>query len=307
MSFKLTILGSNSAVPLVERNPTSQLLNVNERFFLIDCGENTQVQLRKYGLSFQRIHHIFISHLHGDHYFGLIGLITSMHLLGRKKELHIYAHEQLKEIINIQLSASNTDLSFPLFFHNLSTNSENILFEDDLITISNFLLDHTLNCSGFIFKEKKYKRRLDRKKIEQYNIHYNFFTSLMKGNDYKHEDIKIKNSELTKDPKYFHSYAFCSDTRFFKDIISKVRNVDVLYHETTFAKDVLGRALETGHSTTHQAAQIAKSAKVKILITGHYSQRYLDLNILLEETQDVFQNSMLSYSGMTFDFNTIYK
>ena len=126
MSFKLTILGSNSAVPLVERNPTSQLLNVNERFFLIDCGENTQVQLRKYGLSFQRIHHIFISHLHGDHYFGLIGLITSMHLLGRKKELHIYAHEQLKEIINIQLSASNTDLSFPLFFHNLSTNSENI-------------------------------------------------------------------------------------------------------------------------------------------------------------------------------------
>ena len=169
MSFKLTILGSNSAVPLVERNPTSQLLNVNERFFLIDCGENTQVQLRKYGLSFQRIHHIFISHLHGDHYFGLIGLITSMHLLGRKKELHIYAHEQLKEIINIQLSASNTDLSFPLFFHNLSTNSENILFEDDLITISNFLLDHTLNCSGFIFKEKKYKRRLDRKKIEQIN------------------------------------------------------------------------------------------------------------------------------------------
>jgi ribonuclease Z len=147
MSFKLTILGSNSAVPLIDRNPTSQLLNVNERFFLIDCGENTQVKLRKYGLSFQRIHHIFISHLHGDHYFGLIGLITSMHLLGRKKELHIYAHEQLKEIINIQLLASNTDLSFPLFFHNLSADSEAILYEDDLITISNFLLDHTLNCS----------------------------------------------------------------------------------------------------------------------------------------------------------------
>ena len=307
MSFKLTILGSNSAVPLIDRNPTSQLLNVNERFFLIDCGENTQVQLRKYGLSFQRIHHIFISHLHGDHYFGLIGLITSMHLLGRKKELHLYAHEQLKEIINIQLSASNTDLSFPLFFHNLSTNSEAILFEDDLITISNFLLDHTLNCSGFIFKEKKYKRRLDRKKIEYFNIHYNFFTSLMKGRDYIKDDVMIKNSELTRDPEFFHSYAFCSDTSFSKEIISRVKNIDVLYHETTFAKDVLERARETGHSTTHQAGQIAKRAKAKLLITGHYSQRYTDLSILLEETKEVFQNSMLSYSGMTFDFNTLYK
>ena len=307
MSFKLTILGSNSAVPLIDRNPTSQLLNVNERFFLIDCGENTQVQLRKYGLSFQRIHHIFISHLHGDHYFGLIGLITSMHLLGRKKELHIYAHEQLKEIINIQLLASNTDLSFPLFFHNLSANSEAVLYEDDLITISNFLLDHTLNCSGFIFKEKKYKRRLDRKKIEKFNIHYNFFTSLMKGRDYNKDDVRIKNSELTRNPEFFHSYAFCSDTSFSKEIISKVKNVDVLYHETTFAKDVLERALETGHSTTHQAAQIAKRAKVKLLITGHYSQRYADLNVLLDETKEVFGNSILSYSGMTFDFNTLYK
>ena len=307
MSFKLTILGSNSAVPLIDRNPTSQLLNVNERFFLIDCGENTQVQLRKYGLSFQRIHHIFISHLHGDHYFGLIGLITSMHLLGRKKELHIYAHEQLKEIINIQLLASNTDLSFPLFFHNLSANSEAILYEDDLITISNFLLDHTLNCSGFIFKEKKYKRRLDRKKIKHFNIHYNFFTSLMKGRDYIKDDVMIKNSELTRDPEFFHSYAFCSDTSFSKEIISRVKNIDVLYHETTFAKDVLERARETGHSTTHQAGQIAKRAKVKLLITGHYSQRYTDLSILLEETKEVFQNSMLSYSGMTFDFNTLYK
>jgi ribonuclease Z len=307
MSFKLTILGSNSAVPLIDRNPTSQLLNVNERFFLIDCGENTQVQLRKYGLSFQRIHHIFISHLHGDHYFGLIGLITSMHLLGRKKELHIYAHEQLKEIINIQLLASNTDLRFPLFFHNLSANSEAILYEDDLITISNFLLDHTLNCSGFIFKEKKYKRRLDRKKIEQFNIHYDFFTSLMKGRDYNKDDVRIKNSELTRDPEFFHSYAFCSDTSFSKEIISKVENIDVLYHETTFAKDVLERAKETGHSTTHEAAQIAKRAKVKLLITGHYSQRYNDLNVLLDETKEVFQNSILSYSGMTFDFNTLNK
>ena len=307
MSFKITILGSNSAVPLVNRNPTSQLLNVNERFFLIDCGENTQVQLRKYGLSFQRIHHIFISHLHGDHYFGLIGLITSMHLLGRKKELHIYAHEQLKEIINIQLIASNTDLSFPLFFHNLSVDSESILFEDDSITISNFLLDHTLNCSGFLFKEKKYKRRLDRSKIEKYNIHHDFFKSIMKGEDYIHKDIKINNSDLTKDAEYFHSYAFCSDTRFSKEIIAKVRNVDVLYYETTFAKDIFERALETGHSTTHQAAQIAKRAKVKLLITGHYSQRYSNLDVLLSETQEVFHNSILSYSGMTLDFNSVYK
>ena len=306
MSFKLTVLGSNSAVPLENRNPTSQLLNVNERFFLIDCGENTQVQLRNNGLSFQRIHHIFISHLHGDHYYGLIGLINSMHLLGRKKELHIYAHEPLKEIINLQLQAASVDLSFPLFFHALSYESEAILYQDDVITVSNIILDHTINCSGFIFTEKKYKRKIDKIKIEKYGIHHDHYLSLMNGENYNFEGVEIENNRLTKKPKNFHSYAFCSDTIFLPELAKKLKNVDVLYHETTFANGLEERAIETGHSTTAQAAKIANLSHVKLLITGHYSRRYIDLNILLDETKDVFTNSILSYSGMSIDFNTIY-
>jgi|TARA_B110000240_G_scaffold198176_1_gene257026 ribonuclease Z len=306
MSFKLTILGSNSAVPLKNRNPTSQLLNVNERFFLIDCGENTQVQLRKHGLSFQRIHHIFISHLHGDHYYGLIGLINSMHLLGRKKELHIHAHEPLKEIINLHLQAASIDLSFPLFFHTIPYQSETILYQDDVITISNILLDHTIKCSGFIFKEKKYKRKIDKVKIEKYAIHHDHYLPLMNGENYNFEGVEIENEKLTKKPEHFHSYAFCSDTRFLPNLSKQLKKIDVLYHESTFANGLETRANETGHSTTGQAASIAKLAKVKLLITGHYSRRYIDLNILLNETKDIFSNSMLSYSGMSIDFNTIY-
>ena len=160
MSFKLTILGCNSAVPTVERHPTAQLLNANERFFLIDCGEGTQVRLKEYKINFQRINHIFISHLHGDHYFGLIGLISSMHLLGRNKDLHIYAHQELKAIIDSQLLASNTELNYPLFFHPISDTNEQVLYEDDKICISNVILNHTIKCSGFIFKEKKSKRKI---------------------------------------------------------------------------------------------------------------------------------------------------
>ena len=172
MAFKLTVLGCNSAIPNVERHPTAQLLNVNERFFLIDCGEGTQVQLRKYQLSYQRINHIFITHLHGDHYFWLIGLISSMHLLGRNKDLHIYAHQELKQIIDLQLAASNTELNFPLFFHPISDDNEQLLFEDDGISVRNILLHHSIKCSGFIFQEKRSKRKIVKDKIEKFNISY---------------------------------------------------------------------------------------------------------------------------------------
>jgi len=181
MSFKLTILGCNSAVPTVERHPTAQLLNANERFFLIDCGEGTQVRLKEYQLNFQRINHIFISHLHGDHYFGLIGLICSMHLLGRNKDLHIYAHQELKAIIDLQLSASNTELNYPLFFHPISEANEQVLYEDEKISISNVILNHTIKCSGFIFKEKKSKRKIIKEKIEQYNIPFDKLNGIKEG------------------------------------------------------------------------------------------------------------------------------
>ena len=304
MPFKLTILGCDSAIPTVDKQQTAQLLNINERFFLIDCGENTQVQLRKYQLSFQRISHVLISHLHGDHYYGLIGLITSMHLLGRNKGLHIYAHEDLKEIINIQLSASNTNLNYPLFFHVLPKEEEKILFKDDNVEISNFLLDHTIDCSGFLFKEISTKRKIIKEKIEEYKIPNDKIDAIKDRAHYVNENNQtLDNTELTSINSNLHSYAYCSDTRFSSRIIPIISNVDVLYHEATFSEKLATRAIETGHSTTKEAANIAKEANVKNLLIGHYSKRYKDLNILLEESKQYFNNSFLTKEGNVFDFN----
>ena len=306
MPFKLTILGCSSAIPTLERNPTAQLLNVNERFFLIDCGEGTQLQLRKYQLSFQRIHHIFISHLHGDHYFGLIGLISSMHLLGRNKELHIYAFKELEEIIKLQLEASKTELNFPLFFHALPEDSDNIIFEDDIIKVSNLTLNHSIKCSGFLFEEKKRPRKIIKSKVEQYNVPYDKMNSLQDGADWINSkgDI-VPNNILTIKNTLPHKYAFCSDTSYYEPLINSIKNVDVLYHETTFMKDLEERANETGHSTTWQAATIAKKAKVRRLLIGHYSQRYKNLEDLLDETKKLFPNVSLSSAGLLIDFKNI--
>ena len=305
MPFKLTILGSDSAIPTVDKQQSAQLLNINERFFLIDCGENTQVQLRKYQLSFQRISHVLISHLHGDHYYGLIGLITSMHLLGRNNGLHIYAHEDLKEIINIQLSASNTNLNYPLFFHIIPKEEEKILYKDDKVEISNFLLDHTIDCSGFLFRELSSKRKIVKEKIDEYKIPLDKIDEIKNGANYINENNQIiDNKELTTYISNLHSYAYCSDTRFSSRIASIITNVDVLYHETTFSEELVERAIETGHSTTKDAAIIAKEANVKKLLIGHYSKRYKNLNVLLEESKQYFNNSHLTNEGDVFDFNT---
>jgi len=306
MSFKLTILGCNSAVPTVERHPTAQLLTANERFFLIDCGEGTQVQLRKYQLSFQRINHIFISHLHGDHYFGLIGLINSMHLLGRNKDLHIYGHQELKAIIDLQLAASNTELNYPLFFHPIPEDNEQILFEDELISVRNVLLNHTLKCSGFIFEEKKSKRKISKEKIEKLNIPYEKFNSIKEGADWiDGKGRVVKNDEITIENTPSHSYAFCTDTLYNEALIEKIKGVDLLYHEATFKKELSHRAKETGHSTTFDAATIARKAAVKHLMIGHFSQRYRNLDELLFETKITFPNTYLAESGLVMDFNKL--
>ena len=306
MSFKLTILGCNSAVPTVERHPTAQLLNANERFFLIDCGEGTQVQLRKYQLSFQRINHIFISHLHGDHYFGLIGLINSMHLLGRNKDLHIYAHKELKGIIDLQLSASNTELNYPLFFHPIPEDNEQVLFEDESIIVRNVLLKHTLKCSGFIFEEKKSKRKIAKEKIEELNIPYKKLKGIKEGADWiDGKGRVIKNSVITIENTPAHSYAFCTDTLYDETLAEKIKGVDLLYHEATFKKELSERAKETGHSTTFDAATIAKKAAVKHLIIGHFSQRYRNLDELLTESKNTFSNTYLAKSGLVLDFNKL--
>ncbi len=306
MSFKLTILGSSSAIPTIDRNPTAQLLNVNERFFLIDCGEGTQVQLRKYQLSFQRISHIFISHLHGDHYFGLIGLISSMHLLGRKKDLHIHAHKELKEIIDLQLRSSDTELNFPLFFHPIPEDLEGVIFEDDNIKVSNLLLDHSIKCSGFVFEEIRSKRKIIKSEVEKLNVPYDKMKSLKNGVDWINKKGEIiPNEQLTIENSKPHTYAFCSDTRYNEQLISKIEGVDLLYHETTFKKDLEERAFQTGHSTTLQAASIARKSNVKSLLIGHYSQRYRDFQELADESKEIFENVIVSYSGLEIDFKKL--
>jgi len=307
MSFQLTILGCNSAVPTLERHPTAQLLNANERFFLIDCGEGTQVRLKEYKLNFQRINHIFISHLHGDHYFGLIGLISSMHLLGRNKDLHIYAHQELKAIIDLQLLASNTELNYPLFFHPIAEADEQVLYEDEKISISNVILNHTIKCSGFIFKEKKSKRKIINEKIEQYKIPFDKYNGIKEGADWIADSGEIiKNNEMTVENSLAHSYAFCTDTIYSEALIKKIKEVDLLYHEATFKKDLAGRAKATGHSTTYEAATIAKKSAVKNLLIGHFSQRYKNLDELLIEAKATFKNTYLAKSGLVVDFDELY-
>ena len=307
MSFKLTVLGCGSAIPTLDNNPTAQLLNVNERFFLIDCGEGTQIQLRKYKINLQRINHIFISHLHGDHYFGLIGLISSMHLLGRNKELHIYAHSQLEDIINLQLNASHTELKFPLFFHSIPEMKEEVLFEDDHLSVSNLLLNHSINCSGFLFKQKKSRRKIKKDLVSKLKIPFEKISSIQDGADWiDNNGLIIKNKDITLKNSPPYTYAFCTDTRYNEKLINKIIGVDLLYHETTFKKELTNRANDTGHSTTFDAAEIARKAGVKYLMIGHFSQRYKETSELLYETKDNFKNSILAKTGLTLDFKNLH-
>jgi len=223
--FSITILGSNSAIPTIKRNPTSQLINHNERFFLIDCAEGTQLQLRRNRIKIQRIHHIFISHLHGDHFFGLIGLISTMHLLGRNKELHIYAPSPLEEILDVQLKASQTDLVYPLIFHPINPDKNAVIYEDDRLTISTIPLDHHIPTCGFLFNEKQGKRKLKKEVIESFNIPVKEFSNLKNGADFIDSNGEvIKNSALTEDPFPVRSYAYCSDTGYSESIIPIIQS-----------------------------------------------------------------------------------
>ncbi len=307
MPFRVTILGSNSAIPTTKRKPTAQLLNVAERFLLIDCGEGTQMQLRKYKIKMQRISHVFISHLHGDHYFGLIGLISTMHLSGRKKELHVYADPQLKEIIMIQLEASKTELAYPLFFHPLDYKAPKLLFEDEKIQVKSFPLKNSIDCCGFLVKERQLERRMISEAIMEHNIPVNCIPGIKSGDDFtKSDGTIISHWKLTKSAHRARSYAFCSDTAYSEAIVPIVQGVDLLYHEATFKNDLQDRAAYTFHSTTGQAAEIAKLAEVRRLVVGHYSQRYNDLSCLLNEVQDVFPNSELAEEGKIFEILRTY-
>lgn len=307
MSFELTILGCNSAIPTIHRKPTAQLLKVGEQFFLIDCGEGTQLQLRKYKIRMQSIQHIFISHLHGDHYFGLIGFISTMHLLGRVKELNIYAPSDLKEIIYIQLSASKTELRFPLFFHEFGFDEPELLMENNALIVQTIPLNHSLPCCGFLFKEKVKPRRMRKEKIQEFNISPEFIPSIKAGGDYILNDgTVLSHIELTRGAQLPRSFAFCSDTKYFEKIIPQISGVDMLYHEATFLDELKERANQTFHSTAKDAATIALKSNVGKLIIGHYSQRYYDLNPLLYEARSIFSETYLALEGEKFEVKRKY-
>ena len=301
--MKLNILGCYSATPRTFTNPTSQVLEINNHLFLIDCGEGTQVQLRRHKIKFNRIKHIFISHLHGDHFFGLVGLISTMRLLTRETELHIYAPKGLKEVITLQMKLANSWTNFDLMFHELTSEFSELIFEDKKVEVYTIPLNHRVYTNGFLFKEKPGERKLDMNAVLNANIDIAYYRKLKQGADVINNDGEIINNEaVTFAPDKPKSYAFCSDTAYKEDIVPIIKNVDVLYHESTFLEQHAHLAPKTKHSTAKEAGSIAKQANVGKLLLGHYSTRYDDLNLFKTEAQTLFKNVELADDGKVFEF-----
>ncbi len=296
--MKLTILGCYAATPRTLTNPTSQLLEIRNHMFLIDCGEGTQVQLRKHKLKFSRIKRIFISHLHGDHFFGLPGLISTFRLLGRESELHIYGPKGIKEAITLFLKLGDSWTNYPLLFHELESKESELIFEDDKVLVRTIPLDHRIYTNGFLFQEKIAPRVLDVKAVAKYGIDKSEFRNIKNGKDgTSREGESIPNSELTLDPPKPKRYAFCSDTAYKEDIVPIIENTDLLYHESTFLETEQRLCAKTKHSTAAEAATIAKMAKVKQLLLGHYSTRYKSLELFKEEAKAIFNNVEIAEDG----------
>lgn len=300
--MKLTILGCYSATPRKFNNPTAQLLEIKGRLFLIDCGEGTQVALRKSKSKFARVKHIFISHLHGDHFYGLIGLISTFHLLGRDATLTIYGPTGIRQVIELQLKFSGSKLNFPLEFIELESRESIKIYEDEKLTVSTIPLDHRVYTNGFLFQEKEGERKLNVDAAEEYNIDKSYYRKLKLGYDVINNKGKlIENHLVTFPPEPPKSYAFCSDTKYSPKIIPLIKNVSVLYHESTFLETHKEYCDITKHSTAKQAATIAKNAKVGKLILGHYSTRYESIELFKDEAQKVFKNTDIADDYKVFE------
>jgi ribonuclease Z len=295
----VTILGNNSALPAFDRHPTSQVVTLDEHLFLVDCGEGTQMQMAKYRIRRNRIHHIFISHLHGDHYFGLIGLITSMGLLGREHDMHLHAPAQLKEMIDLQLRVADTTLPFKLHFHPLL--QEGVIVNEEKFRVHCFKVYHRIPCWGFKFEQVKPPRRILPEKAIDQGVPASFFDRLKWGEDYTtKEGLLIKNELVTTEAPRAKSYAYSADTIFDEGIAEKVKGVDMLYHETTYLKDLAERAAKRFHCTTEQAALIAQKAGAGRLLIGHFSSKYEILHDFEREAREVFPNTDLALEGVTY-------
>ncbi|MGM0666167.1 MAG: ribonuclease Z [Bacteroidota bacterium] len=299
MVFELTILGSSSALPTSQRYPSAHVLNVHERFFLIDCGEGTQMQLRKYRIKFGRIHHIFISHLHGDHVFGLYGLLSTMSLSGRESPLRLYAPVSFREILFTHLADFDIHLNFDIDFVGLQGKDPVKIFEDKKLSVLSLPLRHRVPAYGFLFREKARERNIIKEAIGKYNIPVSEIHKIKKGADFLCADGKvIPNREISTDPPKPRSFAYCSDTAWFRRLADFVRDVDLLYHEATFASENRELAAKTGHSTSEQAAMTARDAGVMKLVIGHFSARYRDTDLLLEEAKRTFPDTLAAEEGL---------
>jgi ribonuclease Z len=301
--LKVTILGCYAATPRTLTHPTSQVLEIKNHLFLIDCGEGTQVQLRKQKVRFSKINHIFISHLHGDHFFGLPGLVATFRLLGRVNPLHIYGPKGIKEAVTLLLKLGDSWTNYPLHFHELSSQAPEVVFEDKKVTVTTIPLDHRVYTNGFLFREKVGSRKLEALAVEAHGIDSCYFQNIKDGKDAPNKAGEIiPNAQLSSDPKPTKSYAFCSDTAYFPKIIAQIKEVTVLYHESTFLESESDLATKTKHSTASQAAKIAESAGVKSLILGHYSTRYDGLQPFKEEAEVYFKPVLLADDGREFEF-----
>ena len=301
--MNLTILGCYAATPRTLTNPTSQVLEIRNQHFLIDCGEGTQVQLRKQKIKFTKINRVFISHLHGDHFYGLIGLISTFSLLNRANELHIYGPKGIQEIIQLQLRLSESWPQYDLIFHELTSKESQVLYEDDQVRIHSFPLKHRVYTNGFLFQEKPAERKLDMNAVLNYEIESCYYQNIKNGKDITLEDGRvIPNSTLSFDPPVTKSYAYCSDTKYTESIIPYIQDATVLYHESTFLESEEALAKKTMHATAKQAALIAQKAGVGQLILGHYSTRYANIELFKQEAQAHFEAVLLANDGVRFEF-----
>lgn len=297
--FEVNILGCGSATPTVQHFPSSQVVNLRDKLYMIDCGEGTQLQFRKQKLPFNRLNHIFISHLHGDHCFGLIGFLSTLALLGRVGTVHVHAHADLEKILRPQLDYFCRDNPYEVKIEPFDTTKNEVIFEDRSLTVTSIPLMHRVPCAGFRFDEQAKEAHLIPDMIKFYNIPVKKLQYIKKGADFITEDGSvIANSRLTKPAEQPRSYAYCSDTAYSERIVPIIEGVDLLYHEATFANSEIIRASETGHSTAAQAAQIAKLANVKKLMLGHFSARYTDNTVLLNEAKAIFENTILANEGL---------
>ncbi|MBN8650174.1 MAG: ribonuclease Z [Cytophagales bacterium] len=304
MSFALTILGSSGALPAYGRFPSSQYLTIQNRHFLIDCGEGAQMQLMKYQIPVHRINHIFISHLHGDHYLGLVGLLFSMHLQKRTADLHLYSQKGLDEIILLHLKYSKSTLNYTIQFHLFEPDQPVVLFEDEALTVETIPLIHKLPCAGFLFREKQKPFKIDKQKLLP-DMKLQHIVLLKTGADVydDRQNLLYRNSDFTLPPTPSYSYAYCSDTAWNESMITQLQNVTMLYHEATFMEDERNKAIETKHSTTLDAARMAQQTHAGKLLIGHFSARYRELEPALAEARTIFANTELAIEGNTFELS----